>query len=105
MSKPEFGHKLTCIVCAVRFYDLARIPAVCPKCGAEQPPLTARGPGASRIAKPHWSTRGGAFSAATADPAEPAQLETDSLDEADEADEADKGDEDGDETVLDDEDE
>jgi len=26
-----------CVSCATRFYDLTKSPAVCPKCGAEQP--------------------------------------------------------------------
>lgn len=37
MAKPELGLKRTCVSCGVRFYDLARTPAVCPKCGTEQP--------------------------------------------------------------------
>lgn len=31
----ERGTKRTCPNCASRFYDLARTPAVCPKCGTE----------------------------------------------------------------------
>jgi hypothetical protein len=38
----QIGTKRTCVSCAVRFYDLARVPAACPKCGAEQPPPKAR---------------------------------------------------------------
>ena len=37
MAKPELGLKRTCVSCGMRFYDLARTPAVCPKCGTEQP--------------------------------------------------------------------
>ena len=37
MAKPELGLKRTCVSCGTRFYDLARTPAVCPKCGTEQP--------------------------------------------------------------------
>ena len=37
MAKPELGMKRVCVACATRFYDLARTPAVCPKCGTEQP--------------------------------------------------------------------
>ena len=37
MVKPELGTKRVCVACATRFYDLTRIPAVCPKCGTEQP--------------------------------------------------------------------
>lgn len=42
MARPEFGTKCTCASCAERFYDLNRLPAVCPKCGAAQPPVVAR---------------------------------------------------------------
>jgi uncharacterized protein (TIGR02300 family) len=37
MAKPELGLKRSCVACGTRFYDLARAPAVCPKCGTEQP--------------------------------------------------------------------
>jgi len=37
MAKPELGTKRVCINDAVRFYDLNKVPAVCPKCGTEQP--------------------------------------------------------------------
>ena len=37
MAKPDLGTKRTCINDAVRFYDLNKAPAVCPKCGTEQP--------------------------------------------------------------------
>jgi uncharacterized protein (TIGR02300 family) len=37
MAKPELGTKRVCVSCSTRFYDLARQPAVCPKCGTEQP--------------------------------------------------------------------
>ncbi|HWL81129.1 MAG TPA: TIGR02300 family protein [Roseomonas sp.] len=37
MAKPELGLKRTCVACGAKFYDLARQPAVCPKCGTEQP--------------------------------------------------------------------
>jgi uncharacterized protein (TIGR02300 family) len=38
MAKPELGTKRICVSCSTRFYDLAKAPAVCPKCGTEQPP-------------------------------------------------------------------
>lgn len=44
MGRPELGTKCTCTGCAERFYDLNRSPAVCPKCGATQRPVTARAP-------------------------------------------------------------
>ena len=48
MAKPELGQKRVCVSCATRFYDLTRAPAVCPKCGTEQPaeqPRLKRGGG------------------------------------------------------------
>ncbi len=37
MAKPELGIKRVCVACGTRFYDLAKSPAICPKCGTEQP--------------------------------------------------------------------
>jgi uncharacterized protein (TIGR02300 family) len=37
MAKPELGTKRVCVACSTRFYDLTKIPPVCPKCGTEQP--------------------------------------------------------------------
>lgn len=37
MAKPELGTKRICVACAARFYDLAKVPPVCPKCHTEQP--------------------------------------------------------------------
>lgn len=37
MAKPELGTKRTCVACGAKFYDMAKQPAVCPKCGTEQP--------------------------------------------------------------------
>lgn len=42
MGRPELGAKCTCAGCHERFYDLNRSPAICPKCGAEQPPEKPR---------------------------------------------------------------
>lgn len=42
MGRPELGTKCTCSGCSERFYDLNRAPAVCPKCGAQQPPEKPR---------------------------------------------------------------
>lgn len=33
MIDAELGKKLACPSCAVKFYDLGKVPAVCPKCG------------------------------------------------------------------------
>ena len=37
MGRPELGKKYACTGCHAPFYDLNRSPAVCPKCGVEQP--------------------------------------------------------------------
>ncbi len=37
MVKPELGTKRICVSCSAKFYDLAKVPAVCPKCSTEQP--------------------------------------------------------------------
>ena len=37
MAKPELGTKRVCVACGARFYDMSRTPALCPKCGTEQP--------------------------------------------------------------------
>ena len=46
MVKPELGTKRVCVACSTRFYDLSKSPAICPKCGTEQPvePPRARRP-------------------------------------------------------------
>ena len=48
MAKPELGTKRVCVACSARFYDLGKSPALCPKCGTEQPielPKPKRGGG------------------------------------------------------------
>ena len=42
MAKPELGTKRVCVSCGAKFYDLTKTPAVCPKCGTEQPPEVPR---------------------------------------------------------------
>jgi uncharacterized protein (TIGR02300 family) len=37
MAKVELGMKRVCVSCSTRFYDLTKSPAICPKCGTEQP--------------------------------------------------------------------
>ena len=37
MAKPELGMKRVCVSCNSKFYDLMKQPAICPKCGTEQP--------------------------------------------------------------------
>ena len=48
MAKAELGTKRVCVACSTRFYDLGKSPAICPKCGTEQPldqPRVRRPPG------------------------------------------------------------
>jgi uncharacterized protein (TIGR02300 family) len=96
MGRAELGTKCTCTGCFERFYDLNRSPAVCPKCGVQQPPEKPR------VLRPPRSTFGtGPQSrrppvAATADAEEPADtpdVEAD-LDDPDEVDEVDEVDDD-----------
>lgn len=37
MAQSNLGTKRVCVSCSARFYDLNKNPAICPKCGAEQP--------------------------------------------------------------------
>ena len=55
MGKTELGLKCTCVSCAVRFFDLGRVPAICPKCGAEQPKPKPRFFAPSRPTARSWS--------------------------------------------------
>jgi uncharacterized protein (TIGR02300 family) len=41
LANPELGAKQICPTCSTKFYDLARRPAACPKCGAEFDPEEA----------------------------------------------------------------
>ena len=36
-GEARLGTKRVCGACGARFYDLAKVRAVCPKCGTEQP--------------------------------------------------------------------
>lgn len=58
MAKPEWGRKHLCGSCGTKFYDLRRVPATCPSCGAQAESDSA--PRASR------RSRGGAPKAAAA---------------------------------------
>ena len=40
VARPELGVKRQCMNCGAKFYDLQKNPAVCPKCGTEQPAET-----------------------------------------------------------------
>ncbi len=84
LGKPEFGRKVTCTACAVRFYDLTRTPAVCPKCGVEQPRIKPRVTPVARAAAVRWSGRQPPTPIVEAAAAEPTLIETDPLEEVDE---------------------
>ncbi len=36
MPAKDLGAKHTCFKCGTKFYDLKKVPAICPKCGADQ---------------------------------------------------------------------
>ena len=42
MAKPKLGAKCVCVSCSAGFYDLQKVPAICPRCGASQPPSTPK---------------------------------------------------------------
>lgn len=44
VAKPELGIKRQCANCGAKFYDLAKTPILCPKCGTvyEVAPVSAR---------------------------------------------------------------
>ena len=77
MAKQELGLKRICGNCGAKFYDLARDPIVCPKCGTVYVP-TAASARASARAEP-------VAAAAVEEPelATPAGAEVISLEEAD----------------------
>jgi uncharacterized protein (TIGR02300 family) len=83
VAKPELGTKRLCAHCGAKFYDLAKDPIVCPKCGTvhEVAPVVSRG-------RPDAAAARAAAAAAPA-PAEevatpePAEAEFVSLEEAD----------------------
>jgi len=79
MAKPELGLKRVCVACGTKFYDLTRAPAICPKCGTEQPaeqPRLKRAPAAvdERLKK--------RAVVAEADAEDGVEVETDADDEA-----------------------
>jgi len=52
VAKPELGTKRECPECAARYYDLGRIPCVCPKCGASFEPDVAPPARVAKTEKP-----------------------------------------------------
>jgi hypothetical protein len=85
----QIGVKRTCVGCGVRFYDLTRIPAACPKCGAEQPPPKARPAPIDRSAARRFGRPQPPRAFAAAAPAAEPEAEVDTEIEVEEEDAAD----------------
>ncbi|HEY8613448.1 MAG TPA: TIGR02300 family protein [Roseomonas sp.] len=105
MALAELGLKRTCVACGARFYDLTKNPAVCPKCGTEQP---AEQPRPRRVAAPlpeeKVRKRPAAVEGADTDEVEVEDADADVADDAEDLDEdEDIGDEIGVETPDDEE--
>jgi uncharacterized protein (TIGR02300 family) len=92
MAKPDLGMKRICVACGAKFYDLAKVPASCPKCGTEQPaeqPRPKRGPVVvdekvkKRAAVPGADGEGDDVEVEDVDP-DAAGIEADELDDEDE---------------------
>jgi uncharacterized protein (TIGR02300 family) len=94
MALAELGLKRTCVACGARFYDLTKNPAVCPKCGTEQPaeqPRTRRVAAALPEEKPR--KRVAAVEGADTDDVD-VEVDDADADVADDADDLDDADED-----------
>lgn len=50
MAKPDLGLKRVCVACGAKFYDMGKVPAVCPKCSTEQPAEQPRARRSANIA-------------------------------------------------------
>lgn len=107
MARPELGLKRQCMSCGAKFYDLARDPAVCPKCGA------AYQAAASRVAAPVISrstdddedeTDDKGPELVSLDEVEAAEDEADPTPEDDSGDDGDTNNDDDDDTFLEEED-
>ncbi len=93
MAKPDLGMKRSCVSCGAKFYDLAKQPAICPKCGTEQPaeqPRPKRGPAVvDEKLKKRAAVAGGDGEADDVEiedvDADATALESDDLDDEDEA--------------------
>jgi uncharacterized protein (TIGR02300 family) len=80
VAKPELGTKRICASCGAKFYDLARDPIVCPKCGTLYQIVTS-----ARAAAPVAPTRAAPVPARPTeevDLPQPAGAEVISLEEA-----------------------
>lgn len=84
MAKPELGLKRVCVACGTKFYDLTRSPAICPKCGAEQPAEQPRLRRAAAAVDEKLKKRAGTPAEADTDDVELEDVETDvALEDAD----------------------
>ena len=88
MGRSELGAKCTCTACHERFYDLNRSPAICPKCGVQQPPEKPRTLRPSRGTSGAGSQQRQPTVAVTIDDAA-APVGAEEIDEEDDASEAD----------------
>ena len=74
MAKPEWGMKRLCGSCGCRFYDMARTPVTCPKCGAAH---DTDPPARSRRSAPAAEAKAAPAAAAKALPTDEALIELD----------------------------
>ncbi len=91
MAKPELGLKRICVSCGAKFYDLTRQPAVCPKCGTEQPAEQPRLRRAAAAVDEKLKKRAGAAAEVDTDDVELEDVEADAaLEDADELEDEDE---------------
>jgi uncharacterized protein (TIGR02300 family) len=83
VAKPELGTKRICASCGAKFYDLARDPIICPKCGTVYE--VAAVPVRASAVKAAAPAPAPAPPAEEAEPAQPAGAEVISLEDAAEA--------------------
>ncbi len=87
MANAALGSKRVCTSCAARFYDLTRAPAVCPKCGHEQPLDLPRVSRPVRGLPPDRRFRKAVVVEAESEPAESEAADSEDAEEEDEVDE------------------
>ncbi|PZW47061.1 uncharacterized protein (TIGR02300 family) [Humitalea rosea] len=90
MAKPDLGLKRTCVACAAKFYDMGKTPAVCPKCGTEQPAEQPRARRAPLPVDPKLAKRAAAAPAEGDDAEVEDAPEDEALDDAEELEDADE---------------
>jgi len=81
VAKPELGIKRICGNCGTKFYDLARDPILCPKCGTVYEGTAVP----TRVTAPKAAPAAAAVVAEEPEPAPPAGAEVISIEEAAEA--------------------